>query len=235
MSCEEGSPPVPASVTPAPAAVSSRSKRSARRGPLGWMLLLPVAAMLVFYVYVGVLFFRPHVSEAYRRTFLTGEFAIFPAADSWKPGDGLDYQVGTRLDFGRTDMRQWLARLDWRRVDTEAVTLRGAAGRVFLHLVGEDDPAARRHRLTLQLTCRQTARHAGPISVRVNGETVGGADCGDGALTIEADLPPGSLGVNRYETIEITRPEGGFFERIAMRLGLRADAVELMSLTVDGA
>jgi hypothetical protein len=204
-----------------------------RRGLVGWLLLLPIAAMLAFYGYVAALVANPHVDEAYRRTFLTGEFAVYPTVDSWKPGNGLDYRVGAYLDFRRSDMRQWLSRSDWHRMDTATVTLRGASGRLFLHMIGEPDVAARRHKLTVDLVCRLSMHHASEIEVSVNGRVVGSADCGDGAVTIEADLPAGSLGGVQYDEITISRAEGSVFERIATRLGFRAQAVELTSLSIE--
>jgi hypothetical protein len=195
---------------------------------------VPIVAMIVFYGYVAILVANPRVDEAYRRTFLTGEFSVYPTVDAWKPGDGLDYGVGSYIDFRRPDMRQWLARQDWHRVDTPGVTLRGTSGRLFLHLTGEPAPATRPHRLTIGLFCALSARHAGEIEVSVNGRVVGTTEeCSDGPVSIEADLPPGSLGRNRYDEITISRDAGSLFERIATRLGLRAQAVELASLSID--
>jgi hypothetical protein len=205
-----------------------------RRGVLGWLLLLPIAGLLAFYAAVALAVTHPNVDEAYRRTFLTSEFSIFPASDTWKPGDGLDYAIGTYIDFRRSDMRNWLSRLDWHRVDRPSVTLRGTFGRIYLHLTGEADPTQRRHRLTVWLDCRLSLRHAGEIEVSVNGRAVGSADCGEGAIRIEADLPAGSLGATRYDQIDVARTEGSVIERIATRLGLRAQAVELVGLEVDG-
>jgi hypothetical protein len=199
----------------------------------GWLLLAPIAALMVFYAYVATLVVNPHVDEAYTRTFLTREFQLYPTADGWKPGDGLDYVVGTYVDFHRHDMRRWLGRLGWQRFDTPTVTLRAISAGIYLHLVGEADPGLKRHKLTIALICRLPLYHAGEIEVIVNGHAAGSADCGEGAVTIEADLPAGSLGVHTYDTIEIARDEGSVFERIATRLGLRAQAVELAAMAVD--
>jgi hypothetical protein len=205
-----------------------------RRGILGWLLLVPIVCLLAVYAEVAIVATHPNVDEAYRRTFLTSEFSVYPASDSWKPDDGLDYPVGTYVDFHRSDMRNWLSRLDWHRVNTPNVTLRGTSGRLFLHLVGEADPVQHRHRLIVWLDCHLSLRHAGEAQVSVNGRAVGSADCGESAMRIEADLPPGSLGAVRYDQIDVARTEGSVIERIATRLGLRAQAVELVGIEVDG-
>jgi len=200
---------------------------------LGWLLIVCIAALLAFYAYVAMLVRLPHVDEAYTRTFLTGDFSVYPASDSWKPGDGLDYPVGSYIDFHRGDMRNWLARLDWIHVNKPVVTMRGTSARLFLHVTGETVPATRRHKLTMWFMCHLPTGEAGDLDISVNGRAVAAADCGEGAARIEADLPAGSLGARRYDEIALSRAEGSLIQRIATRLGFRARAVELVGMEVD--
>jgi hypothetical protein len=195
--------------------------------------MLAIATLLAFYAYVALLVRLPHVDEAYRRTFLTGEFLVYPTSDSWKPGGGLDYPVGTYIDFHRGDMRNWLARPDWTYADKPIVTLRGTTGRLFFHLTGGADAAKRRHKLTLWFACHLPTGEAGDLDVSVNGLAVAAVDCGEGPAKIEADLPAGSLGVQGYDEIALTRAEGSLIVRIATRFGFRAQAVELVGMEVD--
>ena len=203
------------------------------RGLFGWLLVAVIFGLVAFYAHVVALLMNPHMDEVYRRTFLTGEFSVYPSTGAWKPGDGLDYSIGTYVDFSRPEMRKWLGRFDWRGDDAPTVTLRGISGRLYLHVVGENDIASRQHRLSLSLNCRILPHHAHEIEVLVNGRSVAIADCIAGAITIDAQLAPGQLGVNRYDEIAIMRDEGSLFERIMTRVGLRAQAVELVGLSVD--
>jgi hypothetical protein len=46
-------------------------------------------------------------------------------------------------------------------------------------------------------------------------------------------VPAQLIGVARYDTIEIRREAGSLYERMLTRLGGRAQAVELVSLTIS--
>ena len=215
MSCEPGPQPI------------------AGRSLSGWLILLLLPVLAAFYLHVFSVIARPQVDEAYRRTYLTGEFAVYPAADGWKPGDGLDYRPGTLIDLRQSEQRNWLARFDWHRVDTPTVTLRGFAGRLFLHLPETDDAATRRHRLRLGFVCKLSAQHGGRLSALVNGTYVGDVYCGMGAVQIDAIVPAGVLGQRRYDEITIHRLDGGLLERLETRLGLRVHGVELAWFQID--
>lgn len=204
------------------------------RSFLGWLSLAALACLVGFYLHVLGVIVTPHVDEAYTRAYLTGEFAVYPSSSGWAPGDGLDYTPGTFVDLRGHNPRRWLARFDWRRVDTPVVTLIGYSGRLFLHLTGEPDAAARRHRLRLGLVCHLPLEHAGDIVVSVNHTEVGRAYCGEGLLIIDRFVPAGLLGVRRYDEIRIDRSRDSIFETILTRLGFRADAVELDWFAVDG-
>lgn len=213
--------------------MSCEAARPQRRTALGWLMLGLIAGLAVFYGYVLWLAAHPHVDEAYRRTFMTGEFGVFPKSDDFKGEDGLAYAMGRTLNVRDPEQRRSLSRFDWEHNEQPNVTLRGGVGRLFLHVTGEPDAAKRAHRLSIGLRCRIPLDQAGDVDVSVNGVVVGSADCGKGRVTIEGLVPAGLLGVETYDTITIRRTIGSLYERILTRLGFRVQAVELVALTIS--
>ncbi len=199
----------------------------------GWLLLVLLAALVLFYLHVFSLIAAPHVSEAYRRTYFTGEFAVFPEAKGWAPRGGLDYRIGTFVDLRRPEMRVWVARFDWRRVETPAVTLFGFSGRLFLHVVDSPGAETRPHRLRLGFMCRLTVDHASDLFVAVNGRDIGRAPCSSGPVVFDAAVPAGLIGARAFDEISIRRASASVVEHLLTRLGFRADAVQLDWFSVD--
>lgn len=209
-----------------------RDPAPARRSIAGWLTLAAISVVIGVYVHVFGLVLAPHVDEAYRRTFVTGEFGVFPEANAFAPGGGLDYQMGSLVDLRQPDQRRWLSRFEWEHNEQPIVTLRGLTGHLYLHITGEPDAGQRAHKLAIALRCRIAHDEAGDVDVRVNGESVGSVDCGSGMASLEADLPVGRIGVKTYDVIEIRRSAGSLYERILTRLGLRARAVELVAFSI---
>lgn len=203
-----------------------------RRTVTGWLMLACIASLAVFYGYVLWLAARPHVDEAYRRTFLTGEFGVFPQSDDFKGEDGLAYPVGKTLNFRDPEQRRNLSRFDWEHNEQPDVTLRGGVGRLYLHVTGEADAAKVAHRIKVVLSCHIPLDQAGDVDLSVNGVVVGSVDCGRGRVTIDGLVPAGLLGAETYDTITIRRTIGSLYERILTRLGFRIQAVELVALTI---
>ncbi len=213
--------------------MSCDAVRPQRRTLLGWLMLVVLAGLAAFYGYVLWLAAHPHVDEAYRRTFMTGEFGVFPGADDFKGADGLAYPVGKTLNFRDPEQRRNLSRFEWEHNEQPDVTLRGGVGRLYLHVTGEADAAQHSHRISVVLRCHIPLDQAGDVDVSVNGTVVGSADCGKKRVTIDGLVPAGLLGAQTYDTITIRRTIGSLYERIMTRLGFRIQAVELVSLTIS--
>ncbi len=213
--------------------MSCEVSRPQRRTVLGWLMLVALAGLVAFYGYVLWLAAHPHVDEAYRRTFITGEFGVFPQSDDFKGEDGLAYPIGKTLNFRDPEQRRNLSRFDWEHNEQPDVTLRGGVGRLYLHVTGEADAAKHTHRISVVLRCQIPLDQAGDVDVSVNGVVVGSGDCGKGRVTIDGLVPAGLLGGQTYDTITIRRTIGSLYERILTRLGFRIQAVELVSLTIS--
>jgi hypothetical protein len=203
-----------------------------RRAPSGWALLGAAALCALFYLHVARTALGGRTDEAYLRTFVTGEFAVYPQSTAFRPGDGLAYAPGAEVELaGRRDRRH-LARFDWWRFSQPKPWLKRVDGRAFFSI----PPALRRpdlaHRLRLDLSCAYPPGAGARLAIGVNGETVAEAWCGQGPVALDVTLPPGRIGVRAYEEIRIARPGLSFAERMRIRLGLRFDAVALDRFSV---
>lgn len=203
------------------------------RSAAGWAGLAVAAGFALFYAAVVWAALRPAVDEAHRRTFMTGEFGVYPAAAVFGPDGGLAYAPGERVALALPAGRRHLARFDWLREPGRPPALRGVAGRLFLsvpRLARRGDLA---HRLALRFACAPPPGESARLAVRVNGVPAGEADCALGRSILTATLPPGRFGVLDFDEIRVERLDLDAWERVLLRLGLggRAVALEAFSVT----
>lgn len=218
-------------MTPMPAAPSPL-RGWFRRTPAGWALLAASAALALFYLHVVRTALNPDVSEAHRRTFITGEFAVFPQSRVFLPGDGLAYAPGATVEVATFRGRAHLARFDWWRFAVPKPWLKKQDGRVFLSV---PEPLRRPdlpHRLRLEIACAYPSGASALLAVSVNGAPLGQAICAQGLVAFERDLPAGLFPAGAYEEIRISRPGLNWVERLAIGLGLRYDAVALERFSI---
>jgi hypothetical protein len=202
------------------------------RSAAGWAGLAVAAGFALFYAAVVWAALRPAVDEAHRRTFMTGEFGVYPAAAVFGPDGGLAYAPGERVALALPAGRRHLARFDWLREPGQAPTLKGAAGRLFLSVPPRERRGDLPHRLTLRFACALPPGESAALAVRVNGAAAGVVDCGFGRAVFTATLPAGRLGVLDVDEITVGRLGLTAWERALLRLGVGARAVALETLAV---
>lgn len=203
-----------------------------RRRPAGWAGLAFALACAAFYLHVARTALNPEVSEGYRRTFITGEFAVYPTSPVFRPADGLAYTPGAVVQVADRLGRAHLARFDWWRYARPKPWLKRSDGRVFLSVAPDLRRPDLPHRLRLGLTCAYPPGRGATLAIFVNGRAVAQAPCARGPVEIDAILPPGVFPTQAWEEIRIARPGLSWSERLAIRLGLRFDAVALDSFSV---
>ncbi|TBW40291.1 hypothetical protein EYW49_03675 [Siculibacillus lacustris] len=204
-----------------------------RRTAAGRLALAAVAGLAGLYGVVLSMVLTPEIGEAYRRTYLTGEFSILPDADSLGTDDGLAYRPGRRVSLRADEGRKHLARFDWRRDVQPAPTLDAFSGRLFLHLPPAIAGGASAHRLHFGVTCAMPEGEVATLDVAVDGRPVGTVACSRGPVTADLPLPRGLLGARRYDEITLTRRSSGFGDRILTGLDFRHDAVALDWFGID--
>lgn len=209
MSCEPAPPPA---WTDPPAPPLSR-------GLTGWASFAAVAVMMGIFALTLWQVAHPRVDEAYRRTFITREFAIYPTSPVYAPRNGLTYELGRRIPLAEGTNRWFLARYDFYRFDKVTPFLKGFRGRLYFHLPPPSRAVDRPHRLAMQITCRFPDKPLTELSVTVNGTPVGVVPCADGPSLFEATVPPGLIGARDYEMIEIRRTPRDLADRIETRFG----------------
>lgn len=198
-----------------------------RRTPLGWTLIAVLFGFAAFYAFVVWSVATTPFSEAYRRTYMTREFAVYPQSVEFRPRDGLEYRPGKVVEVAEVKSRWYLARFDWWRFNPPTPFLKGLRGRVFLSVPAEARASGRPHRLRLEFTCRMPPGRETRLDIAVNGTTLGDVACGTGPSVFETTLPAGLFPRDAYEDITITRRVPDLWERVATRLALRFDAVAL--------
>lgn len=198
-----------------------------KRTPLGWSLVGLLVAIAAFYLHVGWTVKTTTFSEAYRRTFLTGEFAVYPQSTEFRPRDGLEYRPGKVIEIAEKPSRWYLSRFEWWRFNPSVPYLKGLEGRLFMSIPAEARAPGRPHRLRLEFSCRMPPGRETVLDISVNGTAVGDVACGEGAAVFETVLPAGLFPKAAYEEIAIVRRLPGAWERVATRLALRFDAVAL--------
>lgn len=202
------------------------------RDARGWAALAVAAGLAAVYAAVVWAALNPAVSEAHRRTFMTGEFGVYPAAEIFGPDGGLAYAPGEPAALALPAGRRHLARFDWLREPGRPPTLRGLEGRLFLSVPRPERRGDLPHRLTLRFACAHPPGEGALLAVRVNGAPAGEIACGFGRSLFTATLPPGRFGVLDVDEIRVSRPGLGMWERAAIRLGLSpAVALEAFSVT----
>lgn len=203
------------------------------RSPSGRTALALLAGVVVFHLVVLASIASPDIDETYRRTYVTGEFSIYPGAAPFGDGDGLDYRPGRAVSFGPEEGRKYLARFDWRRGDGPVPNLGTASGRLFLHVTAGQSTGRRAHRLRLGLTCRLPAGEEVRLEASMNGVRLGSILCGQDRVEADLAVPAGLLGSRRYDEIAITRPSEGLADDIRTRLAFNHDAVGLDWFGID--
>jgi hypothetical protein len=214
---------VSASLKPSRRSVHAYFHRSAR----AWLLIAACFGMALFYAYVVWIARHPTVGEAYQRTFMTGEFAVYPQSTQFRPRDGLAYQPGTTIEVADKPARWYLSRFDWWRFHPPVPYLRNRDGRVFMSIPTAARRPDRPHRLVMEFTCRYPAGTSVDLAISVNGTPVGRLACAQGSVRLDTVLPAGLFPRAAYEEIRIERPDLSLWERVATRVSLRFDAVAL--------
>lgn len=199
-------------------------------------MLAIIALLGVFYLYVLKTVATPHVDEAFRRTFITREFGGYPASPVFKGKDGLSYKIGTRVTFTDDDSeaeRNLLSRFDWggNRED-DGPYLRAFRGRLFFHIEDPQAIAGKPLLLKLAVDCNFPADYPATVSVAAGSVEVGRFTCAAGHVEPEFTLPADRYGRHFYDSLTLVRTPSGLMERIATRLGLRADALQLVAFEI---
>jgi hypothetical protein len=202
------------------------------RTPSGWLALAALAVVVGFLGLAVYKIANPTADEAYRRTFMTGEFPLNPNAPAFRPDGGLAYVPGTRHDLVPFRQRRYFARFDWRRFDPKVPYLTGFMGRLFLSVPDRARAEGKPHRLTLWFACRFPEGEFADLAVSVNGTGLGAARCAAGDTVFEATIPAGVFPKSTYEEIRVTRTPDGFRPWLLNRLSLRYDAVALTAFEI---
>lgn len=207
MSCEPAA--TPDWSDPPPAALS--------RGARGWLSFAAIGVMLLVFAVTLWKIAHPNVDEAYRRTFITREFAIYPTSPIYGGRNGLTYELGRRVQLADSESRWYLGRYEFYRFDKVTPFLKGFRGRLYFHLKPETRAVDKPHRLAMQITCRFDDKPATELAVSVNDVPLGSMPCGNGSATFEATLPAGLIGARDYEKIEIRRTPRDLADRLETR------------------
>jgi hypothetical protein len=207
MSCEPATVPEWTDPPPAPFA----------RGIRGWLAFAAIGGMLVVFAITLWRIANPNVDEAYRRTFITREFAIYPTSPVYGGRNGLTYELGRRVQLAEGNNRWYLARYEFYRFDKVTPFLKGFRGRLYFHLPPMTRQPEKPHRLAMQITCRFDDKPATEMAVSVNGTPIGVVPCANGSATFEATLPPGLIGARDYDMIEIRRTPRDLSDRFETR------------------
>jgi hypothetical protein len=172
-----------------------------KRGLRGVLALIGVAALAVEYVAVAAAVATPDVDEAYRRTWMTGEFSVYPQSDAFAGVDGLTLVPGRIAHLTDRVERRSLSRFGWDRDEDGAPTLDEAIGHFYFRLP-DGKPDAAVHRLQLGFDC-PTASTPQTFAVSVDGRRVGSADCRAGAAAGGVSLVIGRLDARTYHDVAI--------------------------------
>ena len=171
----------------------------------------------------------PRWTEAYRRTFATGEFGIYPRAQQVLDGkNGLGGGLGERVDLGSPRGRRLLGRFEWRKFDPTAPYMVGTQGSIFVRLPDE----ARSDIgliLRLELQCGRTGLSG--LDVLVQGKTVYSGPCDKAETKLSV---PFNLSSDRDEYTEIQFRRSGltWLDELRIRIGLSYEDFAVKSLEI---
>lgn len=191
--------------------------------------------LVLFYAVVAYAVFNPRTDDDYRRTYVTREFGVYPPSAFFEGRNGLTYEPGTVLDMTKSTARLHLNRFDWIWQGGAGPGLDRYTGRIFVHLRPELEPAQRAHVLKLDLVCAFPDGVSGRFTVSLNGAPIGAFVCAEtpGPFVFEAMLPPGSIGIERYDEIRIGREPENWSDRAATILGRRIAALQLAAFEIE--
>jgi hypothetical protein len=206
-----------------------------KRGFGDWAVLAVLGALVLFYAGVLGMILKPRYDEDFRRTFVTGEFGVYPPSEVFKGRNGLDYAPGTRVDLTRPKPRLYLNRFDWLWQGDPGPRLKKLSGRIFVHVEDALRRPDRPHRLSIAAVCAYPAGIAGRFRVSVNGSDVGGFTCADHPepFVFSADLPAGAIGVLEYDEIRLTREPEGLSDRLATAFGMRIPGFQMPWFAIE--
>lgn len=203
------------------------------RTPAQWLTLVALGLVIGFLALALYKVRNPTADEAYRRTFMTGEFPLNPNAPAFQPDGGLAYLPGTRHELVPFKQRRYFARFDWRRFDPQVPYLVGFVGRLFVSVPERARVADAPHVARLWFICRFPDGEFADLAVAVNGTPIGSVRCAKGDVVFEGVIPAGVFPHAAYEEIRITRTPDGFYPWLLNRLSLRYDAIALTAFEVS--
>lgn len=191
-------------------------------------VLIALIPLLVLYGLAFHALITPLGDEAYRRTFVTGEFGTYPLAVQFNGKNALDVATGEKIDLLSERGRLLLGRFDWRKFDPDTPYLVSTEGSIFLHRPEEDEA---RLGLTLHLTIACGMVDYRMLELLHQGQPVWHGRC-EGPKTV-ISVPLRSSGdKSGYHQITLRRLGLPLSEHWAMRIGLRYRDLAVLDMQI---